>query len=311
MKTIVYALRIKDATELMNSSSGGAFTAISDVFLKKGGAIVSAVYNYQTNQNEFALYTTKEMRDMARGSKYMQSYPLNSFAEAAAWVEAQNKELLFVGMGCQADGFRIYSEAKGIRDKVTIVDIICHGVPSPKLWKDYVGGKVEYVTFKDKRNGWGSPTAYVKQNGKEKSITDYVSLFYNKCALRPSCYECPYAKIERQVDITIGDFWGIDKVIPGFYSANGNSLVLVHTPKGMELFESIKDDVEWRESNTADCLQKNLIAPTERSPKRSKFWTDYYKGGINKVLRENKYAVLLGKIKLKSKRIFQKITGKA
>lgn len=107
------------------------------------------------------LYTTKEDRDKAHGSKYMQAYPLISFQEAAKWVKVSGKELLFVGTGCHADGFRKYAEQKGFRDKTTIVGIICHGTPSPKIWKDYVGGKIDYLTFKDKRNGWLHPTAYV------------------------------------------------------------------------------------------------------------------------------------------------------
>ena len=97
-------------------------------------------------------------------------------------MENPEKELLFVGMGCQSDGFRKFSEIKGIRDRVYIVDIICHGSPSPKLWREYAesiqkkDGKITYLTFKDKRNGWKSPTAYVKVNGAEKPIKDYVSI---------------------------------------------------------------------------------------------------------------------------------------
>lgn len=132
----VYALRLKDKKELDKSSSGGAFTAISDIFLSLGDAVVSAIYNYETNQNEFVLYTKKKDRDKARGSKYMQAYPLNSFREAEQWIKANDKKLLFVGTGCQADGFRIYAEQKGFRDNTTIVGIICHGTPSPKIWKD-------------------------------------------------------------------------------------------------------------------------------------------------------------------------------
>lgn len=307
----VYALRLKDKNELNKSSSGGAFTAISDVFLNSGNAVVSAIYNYDTNQNEFTLYTTKEDRDKARGSKYIQAYPLNSYQEAEQWVNANNKELLFVGTGCQADGFRRYAEQKGFKAKTTIVGIICHGVPSPKIWKEYVGGKIDYLNFKDKRNGWLHPTAYVIKDGKEKSISDYVSIFYNKCALRPSCYECPYATTERKVDITIGDYWGIDKVMPVFYSPEGTSLVLVHTEKGQELFEKIKVNVEWRESNTTDCLQPNLIKPTERSPRREEFWRDYKIGKIKKVI--NKYGsnqTLWRKAARKAKRIVKKIIGK-
>ena len=300
----VYAVRLKDKDELDKSSSGGAFTALSDVFISSGNAVVSAIYNYETNQNEFALYTSKEKRDQARGSKYMQAYPLNSFKEAEKWVKENNKELLFVGTGCQVDGFRKFSEIKGLRDKTTIVGIICHGVPSPKLWKDYINDKVDYLTFKDKRNGWQHPTAYVKNGTIERSIADYVSIFYNKCALRPSCYECPYATIEREVDITIGDYWDIENVMPNFYSPEGVSLVLVHTDKGQELFDKIKEKVEWRESNTTDCLQPNLIRPTERSPRREEFWNDYRKKGISFVLKKYTGKSLMSRIKRKVYKIF-------
>lgn len=302
-KMNVYALRLKDKKELNNSSSGGAFTAISDVFLSSGNAVVSAIYNYDTNQNEFVLYTTLEEWDKARGSKYIQAYPLNSFQESEHWIKENNKELLFFGTGCQADGFRMYAEHRGFRDKTTIVGIICHGTPSPKIWKDYVGGKIDYLTFKDKRNGWKNPTAYMIKGGNEKSISDYVSIFYNRCALRPSCYECPYDTTERSVDLTIGDFWGIEKVIPDFYSPEGNSLILVHTEKGQRLFEMIKDKVEWRESNTADCLQPNLINPTERSPRREEFWFDYRKKGISFVIKKYTGVSFMSRIKRKIKKI--------
>lgn len=282
----VYALRLKDKKELNNSSSGGAFTAISDVFLTSGNAVVSTIYNYDTNQNEFVLYTSKEERDKACGSKYMQAYPLNSYQEAEQWIKENNKELLFVGTGCQADGFRNYAGMKGFRDRTTIVDIICHGTPSPKIWKEYIDGKIDYLTFKDKRNGWKTPYAYVLKNGEEKVIADYDMLFYSDCALRPSCYECPYATTERKVDITIGDFWGIDKLMPDFYSPEGNSLVLVHTEEGQKLFEKIKDKVDWRESNIHDCLQPNLIEPSKKPINRSDFWDEYQKGGVKRLLKK-------------------------
>lgn len=146
--TIVYAGRLKYKSALMGSSSGGAFTALSNFFLKNGNAVVAAIYNYENH-----------------------------------WLmENPEKELLFVGMGCQSDGFRKFSEIKGIRDRVYIVDIICHGSPSPKLWREYAksiqkkDGKITYLTFKDKRNGWKSPTAYVKVNEAEKPIKDYVKV---------------------------------------------------------------------------------------------------------------------------------------
>mgnify|MGYP000952574556 CR=1 FL=1 len=303
----IYALRLKDKVELKESSSGGAFTAFSDVFLEEGNAIVSAVYNYQSNQMEFKLYTTKEERNKARGSKYIQAYPMNSFNEAESWIKKYNKKVLFIGTGCQAEGFRKYAEIKKFRDKTLIIDIICHGTPSPNVWKKYLNKNIEYITFKDKRNGWRRPTAYVLYKGKEELITDYVSLFYKGYALRPSCYRCSFATIHRNVDITIGDFWGIEKVMPDFFSEEGNSLIFIHTERGKEVFESIKDKVEWKESNEDDCIQPNLLGPTEKPLNREKFWNDFKKKNIMYIIKKYNEASFLSKIKRKLNSLVHKI----
>ena len=185
IQTQVYAGRVRNKETLMLSSSGGAFTVLSDVFLEKGDAVAANVYNYQTNTSEFYLIQNKSERDAARGSKYVQSKPGEIFCEAYQWlISNPDRQLLFVGMGCQADGFRKYVEMKNIRDRVYIVDIICHGSPSPKLWKEYAEslenrkGKITYLTFKDKRNGWKSPTAFVKSN----SISCYADYFDRRAA---------------------------------------------------------------------------------------------------------------------------------
>ena len=304
--TIVYAGRLKDKSALMSSSSGGAFTALSDAFLKSGDAVVAAVYNYENHTVEFQMILDEKQRERAKGSKYMQSKPGDIYQEAYHWLmDNPKKELLFVGMGCQSDGFRKFSEIKGIRDRVYIVDIICHGSPSPKLWREYAesiqkkDGRITYLTFKDKRNGWKSPTAYVKVNGSERPLKDYVRVFYNQCALRPSCYECPYATTERKTDMTIGDFWHIEETIPDFYDPNGNSLFLIHTDRGEELFEKVRDNLDYRLSNTAQCWQANLEAPTQKSEQRDVFWNDYQKKGIDFVIK--KYGTVPMKTKVKNK----------
>lgn len=311
--TIVYAGRLKDKSALMSSSSGGAFTALSDAFLKSGDAVVAAVYNYENHTVEFQMILDEKQRERAKGSKYMQSKPGDIYQKAYRWLmDNPKKELLFVGMGCQSDGFRKFSEIKGIRDRVYIVDIICHGSPSPKLWREYAesiqkkDGRITYLTFKDKRNGWKSPTAYVKVNGSERPLKDYVKVFYNRCALRPSCYECPYATTERKTDMTIGDFWHIEETIPDFYDPNGNSLFLIHTGRGEELFEKIRDNMDYRLSNTAQCWQANLEAPTQKSEQRDVFWNDYQKKGIDFVIK--KYGTVPMKTKVKNK-LFKILRG--
>lgn len=254
----------------------------------------------------FQMILDEKQRERAKGSKYMQSKPGDIYQKAYRWLmDNPKKELLFVGMGCQSDGFRKFSEIKGIRDWVHIVDIICHGSPSPKLWREYAesiqkkDGKITYLTFKDKRNGWKSPTAYVKVNGSERPLKDYVRVFYNQCALRPSCYECPYATTERKTDMTIGDFWHIEETIPDFYDPNGNSLFLIHTDRGEELFEKVRDNLDYRLSNTAQCWQANLEAPTQKSEQRDVFWNDYQKKGIDFVIK--KYGTVPMKTKVKNK----------
>ncbi len=307
INTIIYAGRVKEEFVLRQSSSGGAFTVISDFFLEKGDAVVAAVYNYETYATEFRMIYTKEERDAARGSKYMQSKPGEVFKRAYEWLEEYpDQRLLFVGMGCQADGFRKYVEIKGIRERVYIADIICHGSPSPKLWREYAKslehhhhGKIIYLTFKDKRNGWNTPTALVVVRGKEVSIKDYVKVFYNRCALRPSCHECPYASIKRKIDITIGDFWHIEQTIPIFYNSQGNSLFLIHTSRGKKLFEEVKKNLDYKLSNTTQCWQKNLEGPTPVSEKREEFWRDYQRKGIDFIMK--KYGTVAFKTKVKNK----------
>lgn len=305
--TVVYAARIKDRDVLNSSSSGGAFTALSDFFLEHGDAVVASAYDYYEHAVKYQLMQSKEQRDQAKGSKYIQSKPCDIFQQAYQWlVDHPHGRLLFVGTGCQAEGFRQYVDIKKVRDRVWIVDIVCHGSPSPKLWREYAQqiqnrnkGTITYLTFKDKRNGWISPTAYAEINGEEVGIEEYVRIFYNQCVLRPSCYECPYATAERKTDITIGDFWHIEETIPDFYDKYGNSLFLIHTNQGEKLFNAIKVNLEYRLSDTKQCWQENLEAPTKRSEQRDKFWNDYQKKGVYFIMK--KYGTTPLKSKIKNK----------
>ena len=309
INTKVYAGRVKDKNLLLSSSSGGAFTALSDWFLDNGDAIVASSYDYETHTQEFKLIHTIEERNAAKGSKYMQSKPGDVFRTAEAWLKQNpEKNLIFIGMGCQAEGFRKIAEIKGLRDRTYILDIICHGSPSPKIWREYAAslekknnGKITYLTFKDKRNGWKAPTAFAVINGQEVPIKDYVKIFYNRCALRPSCHICPFATTERKTDITIGDFWHIEDTIPDFYDEKGTSLFLIHTERGVELFESIKETLQYRLSNTEQCWQVNLERPTPVSEERGQFWTDYHNKGIDFIMK--KYGTIPLKAKVKNKLI--------
>lgn len=312
METVVYAARLKDHELLKKSSSGGAFRSLSDVFLERGDAVVCAVYDYDSHSAGFKMILTKEERDEAIGSKYMQSIPGTIYKDSLKWLKDNpEKKMLFVGMGCQAAGFRKFIDMSGLSERVTVCDIICHGSPSPKIWRDYAGiiekkhGKIEYLTFKDKRRGWNKPLSLVVAGGKEVSIQSYKLLFTSNCIMRPACHRCPYARIERSTDITIGDYWHIEKKLPDFYDSMGNSLVLIHSEKGKSLFDAAKSKMEIMESNKEDCWQKNLEKPTPCSSQRTDFWKDYEKNGISSVVKNYGSRTLMQKIKHKIKKFLR------
>lgn len=309
--TEVYAARIKDDTVLLNSSSGGVFTAVSDIFLKRGDAVVCSIYNYESNTLEYRLVLSEKDRDSARGSKYMQSNPGTIYKESFCWLKKNpDKSLLFVGMGCEAAGFRSFFAEKGLGNRICVVDIICHGTPSPMLWREYIGflesshgGKAENLKFKDKRNGWNSPVAVVSFAGTEVYLNEYVKIFYNSCALRPSCHKCPYSAVERNSDLTIGDYWHIEDKLPDFYSSKGNSLILIHTEAGRDLFKQMEKVLYYRASTAEDCWQLNLEHPTEVSEKRTEFWEDYLTYGFQYILKKYGSVSFAQRVKSKVKKI--------
>ena len=312
METLVYAARVKDKELLKRSSSGGAFTALSDVFLERGDAVVCAVYNYASHDCEYRLVATKKERDEAIGSKYVQSVPGNIFRQAEKWLKDNpGKKLLFVGTGCQAAGFAGFTEQQSLRDRTVICDIICHGSPSPALWKEYIGklekkhGKISFLTFKDKRNGWNKPMSLVIANDKEISIKGYKKLFTSNCTMRPCCHKCPYTKTERDTDITIGDYWHIEDKLPDFYDPMGNSLILIHSEKGKELFDKAAVSMDIMQSDVKACWQKNLSRPTDISPLRKNFWRDYKKHGIDYVVKKYALPGKLRKISMKIQKMIR------
>ena len=176
------------------------------------------------------------------------------------------------------------------------------------MWKDYIeyfekkhNMKIKYLNFRDKRNGWSKPYVYASDGKKEISTLDYVELFYSKAALNEKCYSCKYASLDRPGDITIGDFWGIERVMPDFYDEKGVSLVITNTEKGEKLFELAKASIVYRESNVNDCLQPNLCRPTEKSADRDKFLLDYKKHGIGYVIGKYTRTSFRGKLRFKIK----------
>lgn len=289
----VYAAFLKNEEQLLNSSSGGMFTALSDVFLDNQDIVVCATYNSRSDQVEYVMVYDKHIRDKCRGSKYIQSIPSEIFRHVEKYlIENPQKKVLFFGTGCQAAGFINFMEMKKLRQRVIVVDIVCHGAPSPKIWKDYIqiiknnlGGEVEYLSFREKRMGWENSSSLVKIGEKEINLTRYKKYLYGPMTLRPSCYKCPFATVNRVTDITIGDFWGIKENYPEMHNPKGVSVVLVHTELGMALFEKSMHSLNWKETDIDKSLQPNLVHPTSKSSLRDLFMKDYVVHGIDFILK--------------------------
>jgi len=293
MKTRAYAVRLNDKVKLLACASGGMASCLAEEFVFRGNPVLCSIYRYGANRMEFSLIRNEEDISGVRGSVYVQSDMANTLSECAQEMHNNDKELLFIGMGCQAAGFLSFINSQHLGDRAFTVDIICHGPLSPQLWTEYIKlksrGAIEAISgvrFKDKRNGWLHPYAYINIREEEIPIQDFVRIFGSRLALRPSCYKCPYTTTERYTDITIGDFWGIDKTYPEFYSEDGNSLVLVHTSKGQELFESVKNRIEWMEVEVENTLQSHLVRPSGLPAERSLFWKEYDENGIEYIIKK-------------------------
>lgn len=316
MRTKVYAIKAKNVEVQKVSSSGGAFILLSDYIFSRGGTVACSAYDYSTHMMQFKLLHNEEERLQAIGSKYIQSNPGSIYQECYQWLKANSeKQLMFIGMGCQAAAFRSFVEKMAIKNRVIIVDIVCHGVPSPEMWKEYAQllenknhGKISSLTFKDKRNGWRRPTAAVKINNEEILLRDYIRVFNSGMALRPSCYSCPYTCINRNTDITIGDYWGIENTHPEFMSEFGVSLLMTHSKLGNDLFENIQYDMEWIETDEKECRQAQLHQPSKMSPNRKQFWEEYKAKGIKFVMHKYGDLSLAEKFQYKIRTLKQKLS---
>ena len=287
---LVYAVRHRDKQEMATSRSGGAFIAFSDFILKQGGVIYGAGYTEHFRVTHKRA-TTREERNEFKGSKYVQS-DLNTVYRQIKSDISNGIKVLFSGTPCQTAGLKSYIGGSK-SENLYLIDIICHGTPSPYLWQDYIeyteqkyNQKIIRVDFRDKSLGWTAhKESFIFENGR-KIITDiWEKLFYQHIMLRPSCGNCPYTNTNRPSDITLGDFWGWEKTDTSFNSDNiGCSLVLVNTEKGQQLFAASCNDFTSVKTDISRCMQPNLQKPTLLSESSDEFIRNYTEGGIKTII---------------------------
>lgn len=281
------AVRHKDMETVMRSRSGGAFSALSDVILDCGGAVYGAEFAYDLSVRH-SRAVSKAERDRFRGSKYIQSDINDCFRKVQEDLD-NGKKVLFSGTACQCDALRQF-----VKDDthLILVDVLCHGVASPAVWKEYVssfGRKPVAADFRDKSHyGWKDhrETIYF-EDGSRKSGRSFTSLYYKHIMLRPCCSACPFNSTARVTDITLADFWGWENIDPGMNADDkGYSLVLVNSLKGQTLFDKAESMVERRDVDIRLCLQRPLESQVERSPLSESFESDFVEKGIKCVMRK-------------------------
>jgi coenzyme F420-reducing hydrogenase beta subunit len=300
----VYAVRHKDISEVETSRSGAMFIAISDYILQNNGVVYGVGYKDHFRVTHKRA-TTKNERNEFKGSKYVQS-DINDTFELVKEDLKNGLLVLFSGTPCQTAG--LYSYLNNVnKEKLFVCDIVCHGVPSPYIWRDYLvyiekkyKDRIISVNFRDKSNGWkNQEESFVLLKNKRKIFSKtYANLFFKKNILRISCGFCKYTNIKRPSDITLGDYWGYERVSASFNTDNkGVSLVLINSLKGQNVFESIKNEITYLESSIEKCLQPNLQKPTLISPFRKKFWINYKKYGFKYIYVEHSVIKFLSRIK--------------
>lgn len=298
-KMKAYGVKHKNEVVRSKSRSGGAFVAITDAILKKGG-IVFGCKMISPYRAIHSFATTAEERNSFCGSKYIQSellvdgkhifYKVQEYLERDQWVA-------FSGTPCQVKALSNYLAMKEINTKkLILIDIACHGVPSARVWTDLVHffekrfrTKAIRVDFRDKkRYGWAAHWETIETTNGYVHSKAFRNMFYEHYILRPSCYSCKCKVMPYASDFTLADFWGANQVVPTFDDNKGVSLVFVNTTKGEKLFSEIQENLEVVECNIHSVIQPMLIESVKKPEDRDSFWENYYKLGIEKII--NMYA---------------------
>lgn len=284
----VYAVRHKNMDEIETSRSGAVFIALSDWILEQGGLVYGAGY-----EGHFRVVhkraVSKEERNEFKGSKYVQSDLKDTFLQVKKDLK-QGYKVMFSGTPCQTSGLLSYLRTlKQDISQLYVVDLVCHGVPAPYVWRDYLGymekkyhTKITSVNFRDKSQvGWTAHKESFNLGNKYVCTSTYTDLFYKHIMFRHSCGVCPFTNLKRPSDFTIADFWGWERVDKNLnVDDKGVSLLLVNSKKGRSLLEKIESHINYWRTDTLHCMQPNLEYPSNISSLREDFERDFISRGF-------------------------------
>lgn len=263
----VFAAYTKDDDIRTDSTSGGIHSMLAQAMYEKKAFIGGAVYNEDHTVSQIIDDNPTRLREI-RSSKYLQSDSTGVYKEIRKRL-LEGREVFFCGCPCQIHALYKYLGNKEY-ENLTTCDFICRGVNSPKVFLKYMdmlekqyGSKATEIKFKNKKWGWHNFSLRVNfANGDEYCKDRWHDLFFIGYLqagnfTRPSCYECHFKGFPQKADITLADFWGIENIDKTMDQDRGTSLVMINSDKGMNLFESIKDKIEWRQFTMADARKGN------------------------------------------------------
>lgn len=291
-KTVAYATKAKDSLLRKKSQSGGAFSVIA-IYLLTQNWIIYGV-GFESLSVVYKRITTIEELNDLKNSKYVQADLLDTHNKVEKDLK-EGKKVLFSGTPCYVQSLLKYLDAKKIDgDNLVTVDLICYGVPSPKLYAEYIhleevraNKKVKSFIFRDKE--WSLNEKYSRitfEDDNSMLVNGYLRLFSNKLSTRESCLKCKFASPLRVSDITVGDFWGIENINPEFDDNKGVSCIIPNTNKGDLIINQVLDQFYVYKSTFKDAQkkQKALTNSVGEIDGRVEFWDDYKNKGIEYVL---------------------------
>ncbi len=297
-----FAVKHRDDKVRSVSRSGGVFAAIAADVLKQGGFVFGAGFGKDNTVEHKCISKIEDLQDL-QGVKYTQSNTSGVYPKVKEHLQ-NNKKVFFSGTPCQVAGLLNFLGSLSDSENLITADLVCHGVPSPRFYKDYInfyekkyGGKIEKVSFRDKEYGWQAHFETFVINGKKYTDNKLRILFYKHLIIRSGCGNCQFARVPRVADLTLADAWGIKQYKPQFDDKKGVSLILLNSEKGIKAFDSVKDKLEVIPMPIEKCPHQNLRHPSKLSANREKMWNDYFKNGFEYVVK--KYGVPDKKSKLK------------
>lgn len=290
-----YACINKDENVRIESSSGGIFTSIAEYILNQNGVVFGAKFDNNYNVVHDYIDDKNELYKF-RGSKYVQSSINNSYIKAREFLE-EGKKVLFTGTPCQIAGLKKFLNKD--YENLYTQDIICHGVPSNKVWKKYLKeiakeNGITNVNFRDKEKyGWNHFSLKIKtedyEQNEEHSKDNYMRAFLRNVSLRDSCYSCKFKEKIKDADITLADFWGIKNILPKINDEKGTSLVFLNSKKGKEIFNCIKDKILFFNVDFDNVLKynMNMIKSATENGNREKFFEELDKYSMKELIKRN------------------------